>query len=117
MATSSDILARSVKFFQSLLVAPSHEVRTVALLVARDMRTTTAKNLDLVRQETNLDPWTVKPLLVKQELKLRELVEIASEDKWRVVYLSKLLEQRQELHYKAIENHQLDSLIQSLCIN
>ena len=52
ISARTDILARSVKFFQSLLVAPSHVVRTVALVVAWDMRTTTAKNLDRVRQET-----------------------------------------------------------------
>ena len=62
----TDILTRFVKYFQSLLVAPSHEVRTVALLVARDLRTTTGKNLHLVRQETQLDPWTVKPSVIKQ---------------------------------------------------
>ena len=61
-------------------MAPSHEVRTVALLVAGDMRTTTARNIDLVRQETNMDPWTVKSHIVKHKLKLQELVEVASVD-------------------------------------
>ena len=113
----TDILARFVKFFQSLLVAPSHEVRTVALMVAWDLRTTTAKNLDLVRQETNMDPWTVKSPVIKRELKLKELVVVDSEDEWRVAYLTKLLEHRQELYYNSIEFHDIDALLQSLCIN
>ena len=56
-----------IKFLSHAL---SHEVRTVSMLVARNMRTTTTKNLDLVRKETNIDPWTAKSLTVKHQLKL-----------------------------------------------
>ena len=111
----TDILSRFVKFFQGLLVAPSHEVRTVALLVARDIRTTTGKNLDLIRQEANMDPWTVKSHAVKKKLTQSETVDVREEDKWRVKYLAKLLEQRQELYYGGYDH--TDNLIKSVCIN
>ena len=113
----TDILTRFIKFFQGLLVAPSHEVRTVAMLVARDLRTTTAKNLNLVRRETDMDPWRVNPSDIKLQLCMKELVCVAPEDEWRVAYLAKLLEHRQELKYNAMEDSQTDNLIQSLCDN
>ena len=53
----SAVLARFVSFFRALRVAPSHEVRTIAFLVSRDMRSVTGRNLELVRQLSGQDSW------------------------------------------------------------
>ena len=47
------------------------------------------------------------------------MVDIADEDKWRVIYLNKLLNQRQEWHYlgEEHEKEQVQKLIDSLCVN
>ena len=45
-------------FFRSLLASPSSEVVVVALLAARDVRSSLGKNLALVREASGgLDPW------------------------------------------------------------
>ena len=48
-----------------------------------------------------------------------ELVKIAPVDQWRIKYLSKLLEQRQQFHYsgKKCEEEIVSLLIDSLCVN
>ena len=44
-------------FFRGLLAGPSHEV-VVALLAARDIRSTLRSNLTHLQNVTGLDPWT-----------------------------------------------------------
>ena len=53
-----DILSRYVKFFHSLRHSASHEVQVLCRYLARDMQSVTGKNLQLVHDLTNLDPWT-----------------------------------------------------------
>ena len=49
-SAKTDIISRYGRFFQSLLSSASEEVRLLSRLVARDMRTVTAKNLDYVKK-------------------------------------------------------------------
>ena len=46
-------------------------------------------------------------------------VRVPDVDKWRIPYLSLLLEQRQEAHYSGMEDlkKSLSEMIDSLCIN
>ena len=53
----ASLLHRAVGFFHGLLASPSPEVTVVALLAARDLRSSLGANLALVREETGLDPW------------------------------------------------------------
>ena len=89
----------------------------MALLAARDLRTSTGRNLDLVRRETGLDPWVVKSGVFKRKLETTEQVTVSEEDELRIPYLEKLLEHRQELSYRGIDYTDIDKLIQSVCIN
>ena len=117
ISARSAILARFVSFFRALRVAPSHEVRTIAFLVSRDMRSVTGRNLELVRQLSGQDPWAASPTRVKESLMERELVGVPERDTWRCSYLRKLLEQRQFAHYNGdtdTEIH-LSDVIDSLC--
>ena len=77
-----------------------------ALLVARDMRTTLAKNIAYVER--------VRFLAME-----RETVVPPDEDAWRLTYMSKLLEQRVRLHTLGMKEEEeiLQSLLDSLCIS
>ena len=57
--------------------------------------------------------------MLKEELVKREEVNIKEQDKWRVGYLARLLEQRQEQHYlgQVEDENSLSTLIDSLCVN
>ena len=67
----TEVLARYVTFFRSLRTAPSHEVRTAALLAARDLQTVTGRNLALVAELSGLDPWTASSARVREALRER----------------------------------------------
>ena len=91
----------------------------MAFLAARDLRSVTGRNVALVRKLSGEDPWTVSTNRVREALMESERVEPAAMDGWRCSYLSKLLEQRQEAHYRGMEGEKdtLTEMIESLCIN
>ena len=78
-----EILARYTNFFHSLRTAPSHEVRTAALLGSRDLRSVTGRNLSLIADLTGLDPWCSSTARVRAVLLEREKVEPDPADVWR----------------------------------
>ena len=90
----------------------------MSYFTGRDLRTVTGRNLRLIRHETGLDPWTVSPALVKQELHDGYGV-VPDGEAWRLSYLGLLLEQRQVAHYSGCEQEKeaLTQLIDSLCVN
>ena len=63
-----------------------------------------------------MDPWTCSPKQVKAVLAER-LCPIAEQDKWRISYLGKLLEQRGEKFYAMEDTEEVTELIDSLCTN
>ena len=67
----TDILARYVNFFKSLRESPSMEVSVLVNIVARDIRTTTGGNLNLISRLTGLDPWGCTPFRAKKVLNNR----------------------------------------------
>ena len=87
--------------------------------LARDMQSVTGKNLQLVHDLTNLDPWTTSYGKLKAALVTAEMVEVPQQDKWRLPYLCSLLAQRSEAHSSALEAEEtrLDELIHSLVTN
>ena len=77
-------------FFHSL----SHEVQVLCRYLARDMQSVTGKNMQLVQDLTNLDPWTTSYGKLKAALVTAEMVEVPQQDKWRLPYLCSLLAQK-----------------------
>ena len=59
-----DLLARRVKYFQSMLSRASPEVSTMARVAASDVRTTKAASNDMIAT-IGLDPLTVTPKMVR----------------------------------------------------
>ena len=45
-------------FFKSLLNSPSPEVQVVAMLAGQDITITAGSNLEILRSETGMNPWT-----------------------------------------------------------
>ena len=118
MTAKTDILARYGNYFHSMLRSASLEVRVMARLVSRDLRTVTARNLKMVEQLSGLDPWQFGGRRLKDAIHLREEVEVERESEWRVNYLHTLLSRRMEAHYKhhTEEEEWLQKLIDSLVL-
>jgi hypothetical protein len=112
----TDILARYVKYLTSLRSSPSMEVVVLANLVARDVRTTTGANLHYLTEMTGLDPWQCSPKDVKAVMAEKQ-VELPDQDKWRVPYLGRLLEERGERFHYMEDTMEITELIDSLCVN
>ena len=114
-----NLLVRFRKFFRSLLTSPSPEVQVAALLAARDLRSSVGSNLDLLRKETGLDPWTCSPGQLRAALVQAEEVSVPPEDAWRVPYVWKLLEERLHHYYCGdnMEEQRVRGLLETLVIN
>ena len=114
-----NILTRYRNFFHGLRKSPSYEVRVMANIASRDVRSTTGSNLRLVEEISGLDPWVCSAMELKVMLSKKELVTVPNQDAWRVKYLATLLAQRQELHYigDTVQRDTLSDLINTLCIN
>ena len=120
-ATSAraEVLARLTGFYAGLRNSPSPEVRTVALLASRDLRTTTGSNIRKVEEASGLSVWTSTTPQIRSAVRSNELVPVPLEDMWRLPYLKRLLEQRLQYHYRGEKEKetQTQSLIDSLCVN
>ena len=92
------------------------EVRVLFNLVARDLQSTTAKNLKLVKESSGVDPWTAGPGKLKEALQKNEQVEIPPQNAWRLPYLRSLLMQLQQAKHLAQEDRvkYIQDLIDSL---
>ena len=113
-----EILGRFHGFFRSLLNSPSREVNILARIASKDIRSTTAKNLRLLEDETGGMTWSANKHKVQERL-LQGEPGVPEVDGWRIRYLGSLLEQRDILKYQGLEESDpaqlLQSLIDSLC--
>ena len=106
------VYARYVNFFQNLFKSASIEVRHLARIVARDVRSVTSRNVRLIETVSGLSPWDYSKWRIKEKL---AKTEIPDNNLWRVGLLQKLLVQRQENNALCIDTKQLDGMIDSLC--
>ena len=114
-----DILSRYSGFFQGLRKSPSYEVSVMASLAGRDLGSVTGRNLKLIGDLAELDPWVVSSARLKEQLVSKLLVDVPPADQWRVPYLSSLLEMRHRYYYQGDSDSasEVSELINSLCIN
>ena len=108
------ILSRYVKFVRGLLSSPSTEVALVANIVARDMGSTTGRNMAMVRRETQLNPWEASPIQVSNKL---PTAEVPQQDFWRLGLLDRYIAKRRSMEINLEDTADITSLINSLCIN
>ena len=92
------------------------EVRVLANIVTRDVRTVSGQNVRHIGKETDLDPWNCTPVQVKEAM-CTNVRKVDEQDKWRLPYLEKLLANRGEQLYDAMDTTELSALIDFLCVN
>ena len=110
-----DVLTRYAGFVAKLKASASTEVMTLVNILSRDLRSQTGRNIRLVEKESSLDLTAMKHNIRHNLCAKQKSVPI--ESAWRVPYLLKLLEQRQELYYTNQCSDYITGLIDSLCIN
>ena len=116
ISARSNVLSRYAGFISKLKCSASREVIILANIMTRDLRSNTGRNVRLVEKESGLDLLSTSKFKLRQELlQNRRLIPEASA--WRVPYLSKLLEHRQELYYAGQNSDHITSLIDSICVN
>ena len=106
------LLSRFVNFVKKLMRSTSPEVSVVANMVARCARSTTGGNLMQIERETNLDPWITPAWMIRETA---GRAEVPPMEGWRVQYLGKLLDARQELEDRCEKTDEISSLIDNLC--
>ena len=115
-----DVIARYAGFYKSLLTSPCREVNILARMVAKDIRTTTARNLSFLEATTGGQTWSAPAGKIREELAKRE-ADVPEVDAWRISYLGRLLEERDTLSYMGEEHQEqierVQELIDSLCSN
>ena len=92
------------------------EVLLKSNLSVRDVRTTVGKNLRYLQLESGKDPWITSPDDLRQSLSSQK-ADAPEDDRWRLRYLAKLLEERGQLYYDCKDTLNHSNLIDSLCIN
>ena len=112
----TDILSRYGKFSRSLRTSISQEIRVLFNIVARDLQSTTAKNIKFVESQSESELLSSGPNKLKKALHNKQQVSIPQQELWKVVYLKSLLRKREEAKYLVQEDlvSQLQQLIDSL---
>ena len=64
------------------------------------------KNLRLIHEVTNLDPWGSSTCRVKETLVVTELVDVTVQDRCSLLYMCTLLCQRGIVHAMALEDEE-----------
>ena len=113
-SVEAEIKSRYVKYLDGLRTSPSKEVRVMFGVASGDVRTTTGRNIQVLRTETGLDPLSSSGRQLKAVLVSR-LPSVPERDLWRTKYLAGLLEQRGQAYYRGEDFEHLTVLIDSLC--
>ena len=91
----------------------------MARFLGKDIQSTTGRNLRHIEEATCLNPWNTGYRKIREALIMSELTEVPPEDKWRLPYLCKLLNQRREAEVLGMEQVEevINELISSLVKN
>ena len=111
-STRKRLLSQYVSFFRKLRQSTCKEVRVLALIVARNVRSPTGHNLKQIEKEFKCSIWTMSGHLLSNRYKETEVPEM---DLWRLPLLDQLLAQRQEMEVCGEEVVEITALIDSLC--
>ena len=102
-----------MNFFLGLQKSKSTEVRVVASMAGRCVRSTTGRNFIQTERDTGLDPWVTPAWKVRAAV---PRAEVPVSEGWRAQYLTKLFWARREMMTNVEESTEVDSsLIGSLC--
>ena len=108
----TEIMARYGKFYSSLKKSISTEVQFMSRIVMTDVRSTTSRNLTVIRRETGINTLVVSARNVREAVPRRE---IPVNQFWRSSLLQKLLKQRREMDNQMVDTTLITGMIDSLC--
>ena len=108
----NQVYARYVTFFQNLFESASKEVRHLVMVVARDSRSVTCKNVSLLKSVSGLSPWDFAKWRIKERL---PVAAIPANNEWRLSLLKKLLDIRRQQELQAENTLKTTQMIDSLC--
>ena len=112
LPVKTELMARYITFYHSLLTSASDEVCFLVKTVTEDVRSTPSRNLNLIRQETDLDPLIASAMQVKLQTKK---LEIPANDSWRLETLEFLLKERREREASLQDVSKISAIINALC--
>ena len=105
----NQVMSRYAGFYRKLLLSPSREIRALALMVSNDPRSTTYKNLRLLRNMTGLSqPHRYSAFKIKASLPVKSVPE---KEKWR----HGLFNVRSEMYLRVEDTKSICAMIDSLC--
>ena len=110
----ASVLARYLKFYESVTTSSSMEVRVVANLASADIRSTTGNNLFNLKKEVSMDITGVNMGKARMVL-LNTRTPVPAEDSWRIGCLRKFLTEKSQLEINHQSTDLIDSLVNSLC--
>ena len=102
------VYGRYINYFQGLFKSSSKEVRHLARIVSRDVRSVTSRNVSLLTRETGLSPWDYSKWKMQENFRT---ATVPANDGWSSGLLVKLLEKKMNF----LDHPQLDKMIESLC--
>ena len=105
-------MARYLTFYSSLLSSACNEVGFLAQVVSKDVRSTTSKNLKLIKDETGLNPLNSSPSLLMMKVKK---AEVPANQSWRMETLDFLLKDRRSRESRMENTDTISSVIDALC--
>ena len=109
----NQVLARYAGFYRGLLSSPSREIRAMTRIVSDDPRSSTCRNLRLLRQVTGLSqPHLLSNYRMKASLPVKS---VPVKESWRLGLLTALLRVRVEKNSRAEDTSSICAMIESLC--
>ena len=108
----TELMARYLKFHQSLVNSSSFEIQVLVNTFQQDVRSTTARNLQLISGEAGQCWSTLTAKKIRQAVKVSE---VPANHVWRVSLLSRLLNDRKEMEALLVNTDDINAMIESLC--
>ena len=109
----NQVVSRYAKFYRKLVDSSSKEVRILAQLVKNDPRSTTCRNLRLLRKMSGFSQAEFySSYRIKAALPMKKVPE---KESWRLGLLTSLLFLRSERFTLCLDAQRIDAMITSLC--
>ena len=82
------------------------------------MQSCIGSNLAYIREETGLNMWVCTSNQIKVALEKEDMLAVVpGQDRWRLPFLARLLEERGEKYYLCEDTNWLTEQIDALCAN
>ena len=108
----NQVISRYPNFFQNLLTSPSKEIRLQANIVSRDPHSFTARNINYIKELTDLSVWDFASWRIKEALPAKT---VPKGEGWRLGLLGKLIVLRRCKSVCVEDSKKISAMLESLC--